>query len=257
VKIATWNINGINSRIGQVIDWCAAVQPDVLCMQETKCIDTRFPRRRFEAADYEHVVFTGEKAYNGVAIISRYPLEDVTAKLPGVDTDESRRFLSANINGIHVANVYVPHGTRLASDKYRFKLEWLNRLRRYFDERFTTDDDVILCGDLNVAPHELDVWKPQAWAGKMHFTQEERETLINVKRWGFVDVFRHINGEAREYSWWDHFFHSFEKDRGLRIDHIWTSPDLADACTDCWIDKQPRGNEKPSDHAPVIAEFAV
>ncbi len=257
MKIATWNINSVNSRIEQVVDWCEKARPDVLCLQETKCVDSRFPRRRFEAIGYEHVAFIGEKAYNGVAMISRFPLEGIQKNFPGDNDDAPKRFIAANVNGIHIVNTYVPHGTRLGSDKFKFKLDWLARLRNYFDDNFTTDDDVILCGDLNVAPHEMDVWKPMAWKDKLHFTKEERDALINVKRWGFVDVFRQLNGDAREYSWWDYFHHSFEKDRGLRIDHIWASPEFAESCTDCWIDKEPRTNEKPSDHAPVVAEFQI
>jgi exodeoxyribonuclease III len=255
LKIATWNINGVGSRIDQVIDWCAASSPDVLCLQETKCVDGKFPRRRFESIGYEYVEFIGEKAYNGVAIVSRLPLENVQKNFPDDGDDAPKRLIAADVDGVHIVNAYAPHGTQLGSEKYGFKLHWLSRLREYFDERFPTDDDVILCGDLNVAPHEMDVWKPMAWKDKLHFTKEERDALMNVKRWGFVDVFRQLNNDVKEFSWWSNFHNDFEKDRGLRIDFIWTSQDLAETCTDCWIDKQPRANEKPSDHAPVIAEF--
>lgn len=257
MKIATWNINGIGSRIEQVVEWCSSAEPDVLCLQETKCVDTKFPRRRFEAIGYEHVEYIGEKAYNGVAIVSRFPIENLQKNFPGDSDDAPKRFIATDINGVHIVNTYVPHGTRLGSDKYKFKLNWLARLRQYFDDRFTTGDDVILCGDFNVAPHEMDVWKPMAWKDKLHFTKEEREALINVKRWGFVDLFRQLNSDVKEFTWWSNFHNDFEKDRGLRIDFIWTSPDLAETCTDCWIDKHPRANEKPSDHAPVIAEFQL
>src|SRR5204863_7230456 len=142
----------------------------------------------------------------------------------------------------------------LGTDKFTFKLDWLARLRNYFDDNFDRNEEALLCGDLNVAPHEMDIWNPRLWAHKTHFSKPERDALLNVKRWGFVDVFRQINQEPGEYSWWDHFHHSFEKNRGMRIDHIWTSPPLAELCTDCWIDREPRAWEKPSDHAPVIAE---
>lgn len=238
------------------MEWCSVVEPDVLCLQETKCVNSKFPRRKFESIGYEYVAFTGEKAYNGVAIVSRVPLENVRWKFPDDADDAPKRIIMADVNGMHIVNVYAPHGTKLGSDKYAFKLDWLARLRKYFDDNFTPDDDVVLCGDLNVAPHEMDVWKPMAWKDKLHFTKEEREALINVKRWGFVDVYRQLNNDAKEFTWWSNFHHDFEKDRGLRIDLIWTTPDLAETCTDCWIDKEPRSNEKPSDHAPVVADFS-
>ena len=255
MKVATWNINGINSRIRLGLDWCRREQPDVLCLQETKCVDARFPHKQFRAAGFEHVEFAGEKAYNGVAIVSKFPISNPERSLPDDDGSAPKRFLAGDINGVRIVNVYVPHGTLLGSEKFDYKLQWLSRLRKYFDRRFTTDDSVLLCGDLNVAPHELDVWKPAQWANKLHFTKPERDAILKLKRWGFVDLFRQMNGEIQEFSWWDYFFHSFEKDRGLRIDHIWTSPPLAEQCTGCWIDKEPRKLEKTSDHAPVVAQF--
>lgn len=257
MKVATWNINGIGSRIEQVIDWCSAAEPDVLCLQETKCVDSKFPRRKFESIGYDHIAFAGEKTYNGVAIVSRLPLENIRMKFPGDTDDAPKRVIMLDVDGVHIVNAYAPHGTKLGSVKYTFKLDWLVRLRKYFDDKFTPDDDVILCGDLNVAPHETDVWKPMAWKDKLHFTKEERDALMNVKRWGFIDVFRQLNNDVKEFSWWSNFHHDFEKDRGLRIDFIWTSPDLAESCTDCWIDTAPRAREKPSDHAPVVADFSL
>ena len=257
MKIATWNINSINSRLGHVLDWCAKNGPDVLCLQETKSVDAKFPHARLRSAGFEHLAFHGEKAYNGVAILSKHPINDLQQNFPGDTADAPKRLLAATIGGIRVVNVYVPHGTSFGSDKFKFKLDWIARLRAYFDKEFSVEDRVLLCGDLNVAPHELDVWNVSLWKDKMHFTKPEREAIHELKRWGFVDVFRQMNDDEREYSWWDYFHHSFEKDRGLRIDHIWTSPPLAAACTDCWIDKQPRALEKPSDHAPVVAEFMV
>lgn len=255
MKIATWNINGINSRLQHVLDWCAKNQPDVLCLQELKCVDSRFPKAKLRTAGFPHIEFHGEKAYNGVAIVSKHPILEPQKNFPRDAADAPRRLIAGTINGIRIVNVYAPHGTALGSDKFTFKLDWLKRLRKYFDKNHKLSDDVLLCGDLNVAPHELDVWKVSLWKDKMHFTKPERDAIQDVKKWGFVDVFRQINDDVQEYSWWDYFHHSFEKDRGLRIDHIWTSPALAERCTDCWIDKEPRGLEQPSDHAPVIAEF--
>ena len=257
MKIATWNINGINSRLQQVLDWCAVNQPDVLCLQETKTVDAKFPHLRFRSIGFDNVEFLGEKAYNGVAMISKFPLENVEKNFADDPTDAPKRLIAATINGIRVVNVYIPHGTKFGSDKFAFKLDWISRLRKYFDDKHSPGDQLLLCGDLNVAPHELDVWKPSLWKDKMHFSKPERDAIRELKRWGFVDVFRQINDDEQAFSWWDHFHHSFEKDRGLRIDHIWTSPTLAELCTDCWIDKTPRALEKPSDHAPVVAEFRL
>ncbi len=256
MKIATWNINGINSRLQHVVDWSTKNQPDVLCLQELKCVDSRFPLQKLRAAGFQYVEFHGEKAFNGVAILSKHPIDDVQKNFAGDAEDAPRRLIAGTIEGVRIVNVYVPHGTALGTDKFTFKLDWLARLRKYFDDNFEADEDVILCGDLNVAPHELDVWKPSLWKDKTHFSKAEREAILNVKRWGFVDVFRQLNDDVKEFSWWSNFHHDFEKDRGLRIDHIWASPPLAEACSDCWIDKEPRALEKPSDHAPVVAEFA-
>ena len=257
MKIATWNINSINSRIGHVLQWCENNQPDVLCLQETKCVDEKFPYKQIKSAGFEHIAILGEKAYNGVAIISKYQLHDLQLNFPDDTRESPKRLIAATINNIRIVNTYVPHGTSLGSDKFTFKLDWLARLRKHFDQNYSIDDKVLLCGDLNVAPHEMDVWNVRYWKDRMHFTKPERDALLDVKKWGFVDVFRQMNSEPGEYSWWDYFHHSFEKNQGLRIDHIWASPPLADKCIDCWIDKAPRALEKPSDHAPVIAEFSL
>lgn len=258
MKIATWNINGIASRLEHVVKWCQIEQPDVLCLQETKCVDAKFPLARFRSVGYEHIEAFGEKAYNGVAILSKLALSDVTRGFPRDKQDAPRRMIAATVGGIRVVNVYIPHGTKLASDKFKFKLDWIARLRRYLGKNFTTRDLVLLCGDLNVAAHESDVWNPRLWNGKLHFTKPEREELLNLKKWGFVDCLRQMTDEPGEFTWWDMFRESsFLKNRGLRIDHIWASPALAEQLIDCWIDRGPRGWTKPSDHAPVIAEFGV
>ncbi len=257
MKIATWNINSVNTRLDQVLDWCLLNQPDVLCLQETKCVDPKFPKKAFLAAGFPYAAFLGEKSYNGVAIVSKLPLADVQLNFPLDAAEAPKRLIAATVGVIRVINVYVPHGTNFLSEKFEFKLDWIARLRHYCDANLKTDDKVLLCGDLNVAPHEMDVWNPLLLNNKMHFSKPERDSIQDLKKWGFVDVFRQINGGEREYSWWSNFRHDFEKDRGLRIDHIWTSPPLAELCTDCWIDKEPRGLEKPSDHAPVIAEFQI
>ncbi len=257
MKIATWNINGINSRLQHVLDWCAANQPDVLCLQETKSVDAKFPHQKLRAAGFQHVEFHGEKSYNGVAIVSKHPLTNVKKNMPDDTADVPKRLIAATVNGIRVVNAYAPHGTALESEQMAFKLKWFERLRQHFDTAFSTDDNVILAGDLNVAPHEMDVWKPSLWKNKTHFSKPERDAIRDLKRWGFVDVFRQINEDAQAFTWWSNFRNDFEKDRGMRIDFIWASPPLAETCVDCIVDKEPRGWEHPSDHAPVVAEFRV
>ena len=258
MKIATWNINGIHSRIAHVIEWSKAEQPDVLCLQETKTIDSRFPHRKLHAAGFPHVEFYGEKSYNGVAILSRHPITAVEKGLSDESADQPRRVIAGTIDGIRVINVYAPHGTRLGSDKFDYKLRWFPRMRAMLDLNFDNDDAVILCGDMNVAPHELDVWKPSLWKDKTHFSRPERDALVDLKRWGFTDLYRHFNPEEHGFTWWDVFrTSSFEKDRGMRLDHIWASPAIADDFTDCWVAREPRGWEHPSDHAPVVAITGV
>lgn len=255
MKIATWNINSIKSRIDHVLGWCQANQPDVLCMQETKVVDERFPVYKFNSIGYSHLALLGERGYNGVAIVSKSPITNIQKNLPREKKPAQSRLLAATIGNVRVVNVYGPHGTAQGTPKYQFKLDWILRLRKYFDNKFAVDDDVVLCGDLNVAPHELDVWSVPAWRNKLHFTKPERDAIQDLKKWGFIDLFRQVNGDEQEFSWWSNFRNDFEKDRGLRIDHIWASPPLAERCLDCWIDKEPRGWDHPSDHAPVVAEF--
>ena len=255
MKIATWNVNSIKSRIDHVLRWCEMNQPEVLCLQETKVIDEKFPYRKLNAIGYPHIATLGERGYNGVAIISKNELKDVQKNLPREKTPAQSRMIAARIGDLQLVNVYGPHGTSQGTEKYTFKLDWIRRLRIYFDKKHSTDVPTLLCGDLNVAPHELDVWSVPAWRNKLHFTKPERDAIQDLKKWGFVDVFRQINGDEKEFSWWSNFRNDFEKDRGLRIDHIWASPPIAERCTDCWIDKVPRGWDHPSDHAPVVAEF--
>jgi exodeoxyribonuclease III len=255
MKIATWNINSIKSRIDHVLKWCDSNQPDVLCLQETKSVDEKFPHIKFRSLGYPHVEHLGERAYNGVAMISKLPLTNVQKNLPNDKKSAQSRLIGATVGGVRLVNVYGPHGTSMGTEKYALKLDWIKRLRGYFDKQFSTQEDVLLCGDLNVAPHELDVWSVPAWRNKLHFTKPERDAIQDLKKWGFVDLFRQINGDEQEFSWWSNFRNDFEKDRGLRIDHIWASSPLAERCVDCWIDKDPRAREHPSDHAPVVAEF--
>jgi exodeoxyribonuclease-3 len=254
MKIATWNVNSIAVRLEQVLNWLAATQTDVLCLQETKTVDEKFPFEAIENAGY-NVAFFGQKSYNGVAILSNREFKNVQKGFPDDDMDAPKRLIAATIENIRIVNTYIPNGTELWTEKFTFKLDWLQRLRKFFDETCPKDSDVLLCGDFNVAPDERDVWNVGFWEGKLHFTKPERAAIYQVKQWGFEDVFRLKNGDAREFSWWNYREGAFFKNHGLRIDHIWTSKSLAEKCVNCWIDKTPRGWERPSDHTPVVAEF--
>jgi exodeoxyribonuclease-3 len=256
MKIATWNVNSINIRLEQMLEWLKTTGTDVLCLQETKCVDENFPLEQINGAGY-NATFIGQKSYNGVAILSIHEIEDVQKNFPGDAPDAPKRLIAATVGGVRIVNTYIPNGTELWTDKFTFKLDWLQRLRRMFDETCDKSRDVLLCGDFNVAPDERDVWNVGFWEGKLHFTKPERAAIHHVKQWGFTDVFRKMNGDAKEFSWWNYREGAFFKNQGLRIDHIWTSEKLAEKCVGCWIDRKPRGGERPSDHTPVVAEFAV
>ncbi|HLM02228.1 MAG TPA: exodeoxyribonuclease III [Pyrinomonadaceae bacterium] len=256
MKIATWNVNSINIRLEQVLGWLEKNKPDALCLQETKCTDDKFPVAEFLEAGYNST-FLGQKSYNGVAILSPFEFHDVQMNFPGDDADAPKRLIAATVKGVRIVNTYIPNGTELWTDKFTFKLDWLQRLRRFFDETCDKNSDVLLCGDFNVAPDERDVWNVGFWEGKLHFSKPERAAIHHVKQWGFVDVFRQMNGDEKLFSWWNYREGAFFKNQGLRIDHIWTSRSLAEKCTACWIDRKPRGAVRPSDHTPVVAEFEI
>ena len=195
MKIATWNINSINARLPLLTKWLTESPVDVLCLQETKCVDENFPYQEMKDLGY-HTTFYGQKSYNGVAILSKYEITDVQKNFPGEDGDDfPKRLIAATVNGVRIVNTYIPNGTEIWTDKFTFKLDWLQRLRHYFDETASHEDNVLLCGDFNVAPDELDVWSVPAWTGKLHFSKPERAAIHHVKQWGFVDVFRQMNGD--------------------------------------------------------------
>jgi exodeoxyribonuclease-3 len=256
MKIATWNVNSINVRMPQLLGWLDRVAPDVVCLQETKCVDENFPLEDIENAGYQ-AIFTGQKSYNGVAILSKHAISDVQKNFLDDDDESPKRMIAATVNGVRIVNTYIPNGTELWTDKFTFKLDWLQRLRRYFDDQCALDNNVLLCGDFNVAMEEMDVWSVHAWTGKLHFTKTERAAMFNVKQWGFTDLFRKIKGDVQEFSWWDYRAGAWQKNHGLRIDHVWASPSLAEKCIDCHIDRSTRELEKPSDHAPVVATFEL
>jgi exodeoxyribonuclease-3 len=254
MKIATWNVNSVTARLPLVLQWLEATRPDVLCLQETKIVDEKFPAAAFAEIGYQSLVY-GQRTYNGVAILSRSEGVDVQRGFPDDAADAHARLLAATVEGVRVVNVYVPNGQSVGSDKYQFKLEWMRRLRKFLDDECWTDADVLLCGDFNVAPEERDVHDPRLWEGKILFSKGERAALEEIKEWGLTDAFRLHTGAAGNYSWWDYRAGSLQRNAGMRIDHIWVSESLAANCTRCWIDKEPRGWERPSDHTPVVAEF--
>lgn len=256
MKIATWNVNSISVRLQQVLDWLGGNRPDVLCLQEIKCVDEKFPAASFREAGYESAVF-GQPTYNGVAILSRKGMDGVQRGLPGDEPDAQRRLIAATIGGVRVVNVYIPNGSEVGSDKYAYKLAWLGRLKDFFDSHCDASGQLVLCGDFNIAPEDRDVHDPDLWAGKVLCSDAEREALEKIRQWGLVDLFRNFHRDGGHFSWWDYRAGGFRRNHGLRIDHLWATGSLAAHCVDSWIDKIPRALEKPSDHAPVIAEFKL
>lgn len=254
MKIVTWNVNSIAVRINHVLDWLNDNRPDVVCLQEIKCVNEKFPAAQFKEAGYFAVV-SGQQAYNGVATLSLVPAEDVATDFAGDAESGQKRFIAASYNGVKVINTYFPNGQALDSEKFVYKMAWMKQLREYFDSSCAADQKVALCGDFNIAPDDRDVYDPIAWEGEIHCSPEERAALQTLKVWGLVDTFREHETANGFYSWWNYREGAFRRNAGLRIDHIWTTRSLADLCRAAWIDKTPRMLERPSDHAPVIADF--
>ena len=256
MKIATWNVNSIAVRLPQLVDWLKATQPDVVCLQEIKCTDDCFPAQSLSELGYQAVTW-GQRTYNGVAILSRGPMVDARRGFPEDPGDAQCRLLDVMIGPVRVINVYVPNGSHVGSEKYVYKLAWLARLRRYFDETCSTNQPLVLCGDFNIAPEPRDVHDPVLWEGRILFSKPEREALRVIGEWGLVDVFRRHHSEPGLFSWWDYRAGAFRRNHGLRIDHLWATPALAGVSSSAEIDRKMRTLERPSDHAPVIAEFKV
>ncbi len=254
-KIATWNVNSLNVRLPQVLDWLRDEQPDILALQETKLTDPDFPTLDIAEAGYQ-AVFAGQKTYNGVAILSRLPASEIVTDLPGLD-DPQRRVLGATIGKVRVLNLYIPNGQAVGSDKYAYKLAWLDRLAAFAETELARHPRLVMLGDFNIAPDDRDVHDPAAWAGQVLCSEPERTAFRHLLALGLQDTFRLFPQEDQSFSWWDYRAAAFRRNLGLRIDHILASPALAAACTACRVDKTPRGWERPSDHAPVIAEFAI
>jgi exodeoxyribonuclease-3 len=255
MKIATWNVNSLKVRLPHVLDWLAATQADVLCLQETKMEDKAFPYAELAAAGYQ-AAHNGQKAYNGVAILARSPLEDIRFDIPAF-ADAQKRVLTATVNGLRIVCAYMPNGQAVGSDKYEYKLRWLAALAEYLRAELQASPRLALLGDCNIAPDDRDVHDPVAWKDQILCSEPERAAYRQFLDLGLTDAFRLFEQPEKSYSWWDYRQMGFRLNRGLRIDHILLSKPLADGCRACAIDKTPRKLERPSDHAPVVATLAA
>jgi len=253
MKIATWNVNSLNVRLPQVLDWLTEAAPDVLGLQETKMEDAKFPLDALLAAGYQ-AVYAGQKTYNGVAILSRTPLTEVQAGIPGFD-DEQRRVLAATVDGTRILCIYVPNGQTVDSDKYQYKLRWLRALHAWLADELVRHPRLVMVGDYNIAPADADCYDPAAWHEQVLCSTPEREAFFGLLALGLSDCFRRFTQPEKSYSWWDYRQGGFRRNLGMRIDHILASAALAEGCQGCHIDTGPRRNERPSDHTPVLATF--
>ena len=254
MKIATWNVNSLRVRLPHVLQWLAAAQPDIVAIQETKTVDEQFPLAALQAAGY-NAVFAGQKTYNGVAILSKSPCTDVVTDIPTLD-DPQRRILAATVAGVRVVNLYVVNGAEVGSDKYAYKLDWLAKVTAWLQQQAVEYPQLVVLGDFNIAPEDRDVHDPLAWQGQILCSEAERTALQAMQSLGLHDTFRLFAQAEKCFSWWDYRAGGFRRNLGLRIDLILASQALADQCQSCVIDREPRTWEKPSDHAPVVAEFA-
>lgn len=251
-KIATWNVNSLKVRLPHVVDWLKANAPDVLALQETKTQDENFPVAEIEALGYK-IVFTGQKTFNGVAVFSRHALQDPVLALPGFD-DPQKRLLAVTVGDVRVIDVYIPNGSEVGSDKYAYKLNWLKSLTSFVQHELLQHEKVIILGDYNIAPEDIDVHDPKAWDGSVLVSALERQAFEALLALGFHDAFRAYT-EEQVFSWWDYRQGAFARNKGLRIDHILFSKAMVDSFESCYIDAAPRKLERPSDHTPVVAEF--
>ena len=254
MKLATWNVNSLKVRLPHLTDWLAQARPDIVCLQELKLEDAKFPRAELQAAGFE-CAFSGQKTYNGVAILSTQPPADVRAGIPGFQ-DEQKRVVAATIGGVRVVCVYCPNGQAVGSEKYDYKLRWFAALKDYLAAELARHPALAVAGDFNVAPEDRDVHDPKAWEGQVHVSAAERAAWGALLDLGLKDAFRLFDQPEKVFSWWDYRMMAFRRNAGLRIDQILVSAGLAGRCTSCSVDKAPRKLERPSDHAPVIAEFS-
>jgi exodeoxyribonuclease III len=260
MRFATWNINSIKQRIDNLAAWLRERTPDVVCLQETKCVDEAFPREPLEALGY-NVAVHGQKTYNGVAILSKFKFDEVIPRLPGDATDDHARFLEATISvagsSVRIASIYLPNGNPPTTDKYIYKLKWMERLSSYVHERLKLEDKLILAGDYNVIPTPIDAYDPAAWAGDALYLPQTREKFRALLHLGLTDAVRATTDEAGVYTFWDYQAGAWQKNNGIRIDHLLLSPQAADRLTSAGVDRHVRSWEKPSDHVPVWADLAI
>jgi len=256
VRIATWNVNSLKARLGRVEEWLADVQPDVLCMQETKLSDDAFPALTFQAMGYESA-HHGQGQWNGVAILSKVGLRHVVPDFAdGGEPDSDARLITATCGGVRITSVYVPNGRSLDNDHYRYKLEWMARLRAHVEATSSPSDDVIVTGDYNIAPDDRDVLDPAKLIGATHVSQAERDALTHLCDWGMTDVFRQFHQDPKLFSWWDYRAGDFHMGRGMRIDLILATQSVAERNMFCIVDRNARKGTSPSDHAPVLVDLA-
>jgi exodeoxyribonuclease-3 len=256
MKIASWNVNSVRARLDHVEDYLRNVSPDVLCLQETKVTDAEFPLESFSRLGYE-TARVGQKSYNGVALLSKHPIEDVRLGLsPSESTDEAR-LISGMIQGVRVLSAYIPNGKNLDSPSFKHKLDWLDRLRTTLTELHSHDQALALCGDFNIAKDHRDVFDPEMMEGKIHFSPLERQALAAIEDLGLIDSLRQVTEEAKIFSWWDYRMGAFRRNRGLRIDYIFVSHPVSRGLKTASVDKTPRDWDKPSDHAPCVVEFSL
>ena len=258
MRIATWNVNSVKQRVDNLTAWLSERRPDIVFLQETKCVDEAFPREPFEALGY-NVAVHGQKAFNGVAVFSKFPLEDVTARLPGDDNDSHARFLEAVVStrqgALRLASVYLPNGNPAGTEKYAYKISWMDRLIHYARERLQLEEPLVLGGDFNVIPTELDARFPDHWVNDALFLPRTRRKFRTLYHLGLTDALRAGNDGPGPYTFWDYQAGSWQKNDGIRIDHLLLSPQAADRLLGAGVDKHVRGWEKPSDHVPVWADF--
>jgi exodeoxyribonuclease-3 len=254
VRIATWNVNSVRARLESLLTWLEIRRPDVVCLQETKCADERFPREEFEALGYQ-IALHGQRTYNGVALLSRRGLEDVVRGVGHEQFDCEARVVGAQVEDFLVLSVYAVNGVAVGHDRFEHKLRWFAALREFLVQRYPMEEKVVLCGDLNVTPDDRDVWDPVRWRERILCSTAERQALAGILGLGFRDALRKFRQEGGVYTWWDYRLRGFERGWGLRIDHVLLSPPAYEACTALDVDVEARGQRRPSDHAPVVATF--